>query len=139
MGYGDSAMNIFMRRYALRLALAMSVVTSFAGGFIVRERAIADERLLVQGTELSVIARDAMRYKATPDQVAEKIRTKFHTNVNFAPANANTQANQNNLIVVLPAETGFLGMGGRWMLYLNKGADGRCETAWLELQPVGYP
>jgi len=74
-----------------------------------------------------------MLHRATPTRVAERVKTDLKTSVDFGQESPGTH------VVVLPDETGIFGLGGRWILHLKVGADGRCDQVWMEMQPVGYP
>lgn len=113
--------------------LAAVFVAGSTVGFFARERAFPSERLLGQSSPLTRIACDAMLYRATPKRLAQRIETELQTPV--IPFHGETQ---NTEIIVVPAETGLFGMGGRWIMNIQTGKDGRCDKAWLELQPVGY-
>ncbi|WP_395138033.1 hypothetical protein [Armatimonas sp.] len=128
-------MSFYIRRDRLWALLTAIFVTGLVFGFLGRERAIASERLSYQSSILAKIARDAMLYRATPQRIADKVKTELKTSVDFGFSHQNAQ----EAVVVMPDETGFLGLGGRWILHLQVGNDGRCEQAWLEMQPVGCP
>jgi len=75
-----------------------------------------------------------MLHRATPERVAQRVKTESKAPVDFGQGDS-----EDTQVVVLPDETGFLGLGGRWILHLKVGADGRCDQVWMEMQPVGYP
>jgi ketopantoate hydroxymethyltransferase len=129
-------MNGCLYRYKLWGWLTAALTIGLVLGFLGRERAIASERLLDQAETLSKIARDAMLHRATPERIAERVKTESKTPVDFGQGNSKDTQTQ---VVVLPDETGIFGLGARWILHLKVGADGRCDQAWMEMQPVGYP
>lgn len=125
--------TVYLPRYKWLAWLAAAIMAGFVGGFFARERADPGERLSYQSSILVNITRDAMRHRALPKRIEERVETELQTSVTFSSGTAQQEG-----LVVLPPETGFLGMGGRWIVHFQTGKDGRCDTVWLELQPVGY-
>lgn len=127
-------MNYLIHHYRTWVLCTVIFGTGLIIGFFSRGHIVPGERLFDQSTTLTAIAQDAMLYRATPQRVAEKIEAKLRIKVKWEPS-----PDQKVGAFVLPAETGFLGMGGRLILSLKLGRDGRCDQAWTQAQAVGYP
>lgn len=127
-------MNYFIYHYKKWVLCTVIFSVGLIVGFLSRNRLVPGERLFDQSTTLTRIAEDAMLYRATPKRVEEKVEAKLKVKVKWE-----TSADQKTGVLVLPPETGFLGMGARWILCLKLGSDGRCDHAWTQVQGVGYP
>ncbi len=119
----------------LTAAFTIGIVLGFFG----RNNEISTERLGWQSFVLADIARDAMQYRATPKRVAERVEKELNTKVEWEITADEPDSNSQKIgVIVLPAETGFGGMGGRWILSMKMAKDGRCDQAWMEMQPQGF-
>lgn len=128
-------------RYYWRLCgwLTAAFTIGLVLGFVGRDREIPTERLGWQAGILTKISQDAMQYRATPKRVAEKVEKELNTKVEWEVTEEDDRGNPQKIgVVVLPAETGFGGMGGRWILALKLAKDGHCDQVWMEMQPQGF-
>lgn len=80
-----------------------------------------------------------MLYRATPRRVAERVEKEMGSKVEWEVRIDDSGTKTQKIgVVVLPAETGFGSMGGRWILNMKVAKDGRCNQVWMEMQPVGF-
>jgi hypothetical protein len=132
-------MNFSICYWRLSRWLTAAFITGLVLGFFGRSHEIPVERLGDQSFQLVKIAEDAMLYRATPKRIAERVERELDTKVEWEVRTDDSGINPQKLgVVVLPAETGFGSMGGRWILIMKVAEDGRCEQVWLEMQPVGF-
>lgn len=87
--------------------------------------------LLTQSITLSDITKDAMEYHAPWSAIVSRVRREL-------PYDDMEIKDRRGLIAIHP-RTGFLGLGGRWLLVSSLDKAGNVERAWLEFQPVGWP
>jgi hypothetical protein len=74
-------MNSSLYRYRPWVWLTAALSIGLVLGFLGRERTIASERLFDQTWALTKITRDAMLHRATPERVAERVKTELKATV----------------------------------------------------------